>query len=184
MEAATAAAKAASGMATGARSAARSAAGGGARSRGGRLVRHASLTPAGSSFGIARIRPGTPAASSAAMSEQRRPAGGGELGEWRRLEDEATQVAAALHRARESARVARLRAADRRERGEQARLAGQEAFAVGLLDAAEAHERAAARAEAETGQLTMRHRALRRAADEHQWRLACGRSPHAAEELG
>ncbi|GEJ59399.1 hypothetical protein [Anaeromyxobacter diazotrophicus] len=111
---------------------------------------------------------------------------GGELAAWQRLEDEAAHAAAGLRAARERARVARSRAADRRERGEQARLAGQEAFAVGLLDAADAHELTARRAEVEAVELERRHGALRREADARRVRLgARGSSPVrlAPEEL-
>lgn len=88
-----------------------------------------------------------------------------ELEAWRRVEDEAAHVAAALGAARERVRVARWRADDRRQRGEQARLAGQAAFAVGLLDAAAAHDLIARRAEADVSQLASRLRALQCDAD-------------------
>jgi hypothetical protein len=94
-----------------------------------------------------------------------------ELEAWRRVEDEAAQVTAALGAARERVRVARWRADDRRQRGEQARLAGQAAFAVGLLDAADAHDLIARRAEVEVAQLASRLRALQRAAEVRRARV-------------
>lgn len=98
---------------------------------------------------------------------------------WRRFDEEAGQVEAALLTARDRARVARERARDRRGRGEQARLAGQEAFALGLLDAAEAHELTAAAAEADAEGLAARHRSLRRAADAHAVAVAARPAPPA-----
>jgi hypothetical protein len=98
-----------------------------------------------------------------------------ELEAWRRVEDEAAYVAAALGAARERARVARWRADDRRQRGEQARLAGQGAFAVGLFDAADAHDLIARRAEAEVSQLASRLRALQRDADVRRARVRARR---------
>jgi hypothetical protein len=102
-----------------------------------------------------------------------------ELEAWRRLEDLLAHVAAAHRAACERARVSRWRAEDRRRRGEQARLAGQEAFAIGLLDAADAHDLTARRAEAEVAELGARHRTLEREADAQRARLRaslqCGR---------
>jgi phage shock protein A len=67
---------------------------------------------------------------------------------WERAMDDAASAEDALGVLRERVRVARIRAADRARRGNDALAAGQEAFARGLLDAAYAHEVVAREGEA------------------------------------
>jgi hypothetical protein len=79
---------------------------------------------------------------------------------WRCTEEEARWCAGALLAARERLRVARQRSVDRRRRAENALAAGQETFAQGLLDAADAHDLAARAAEGEICTLESRSREL------------------------
>jgi hypothetical protein len=88
-----------------------------------------------------------------------------DISAWRRAEEAAAHARRALQAAREQVRVARLRAADRRHHLEAARAAGQEAFALGLLHAAEAHEVAAGKAAGTCAELEARVRGLEALAD-------------------
>lgn len=65
---------------------------------------------------------------------------------WHHADEAVTHARRALLCAREQERLARLRAADRRQHLHAARAARQEAFALGLLHAVEAHEAVAQKA--------------------------------------
>jgi len=88
-----------------------------------------------------------------------------DLSAWHRAEEAAEHARRALQAAREQQRVARLRAADRRHHLQVARAAGQQAFALGLLHAAEAHEMAAREAYESCAALAAHLRALEALAD-------------------
>jgi phage shock protein A len=68
---------------------------------------------------------------------------------WALAMDDAASAEAALGTLRERVRVARIHSADRARRAYDALAAGQEPFALGLLDAARAHEKVAWEGEAQ-----------------------------------
>lgn len=109
-------------------------------------------------------RVGSPRAEDTVQRQRVRPSTS-ELSAWHRAEEAAAQARRALQVAREQQRVARLRAADRRDHLQAARAAGQEAFALGLRHAAEAHEVAARKADESCAALAAHLGALEALAD-------------------
>ena len=83
---------------------------------------------------------------------------------WKRAEESARFAESALSLARANLSAARCRASERRRRAQEALGARQEAFAQHLLDAADAHDANARRAEQTIADLETRHRELRRIA--------------------
>src|SRR5690349_6399493 len=80
---------------------------------------------------------------------------------WQRAEEVAHAAASIAARQRQAARLARRHASERRERAADAFAARQLAFARGLAEAAEAHERAADDADRSALEAERRARPLR-----------------------
>ncbi len=99
---------------------------------------------------------------------------------WHHADEAVTHARRALQVARDQERLARFRAADRRHHLQAARAARHEAFALGLLHAAEAHEALALRAAASCAALEAHLHVLEalaaRAADRVR-RRATGHAP-------